>query len=184
MWGPSGLCPRSLPFKTPSQSGLSHTYGFSALYLFHLFPESQTCICTCPVRIPIWMSQRHLKIDWAKLPSPSKLLSQGTSLGVQWLRICLAAGGTWVPSLLEELDPTWQLGATKPSCLDERSPWRSEDLTCHNQDPMQPNKQTLGKTNNLLIQYSRVRNLGVTPYCFLLPHRFHHLVSLLNLWDS
>lgn len=57
---------------------------------------------------------------------------------------------------------------------------------------MQPNKQILGKTNNLLIQYSRLsewlhlvaqaRNLGVTPYCFLLPHRFHHLVSPLNLW--
>ena len=32
-----------------------------------------------------------------------KKRSQGTSLMVQWLRICLAMQGTWVPSLVREL---------------------------------------------------------------------------------
>ena len=36
----------------------------------------------------------------------------GTSLVIQWLRICLPMQGTWVPSLIQE-DPTCH-GASKP----------------------------------------------------------------------
>ena len=51
-----------------------------------------------------------------KADSLIKKCTNGTSLVVQWLRICLAMQGTWVRSLVQE-DPTnW--GATKPVCLE------------------------------------------------------------------
>ena len=39
---------------------------------------------------------------------------RGTSVVVQWLRICLPMQGTWVPALVQE-DPTCRR-ATKPMC--------------------------------------------------------------------
>ena len=43
-----------------------------------------------------------------------KLISLGTSLVAQWLRICLTMQGTWVQTLVLE-DPTC-CGATNPMC--------------------------------------------------------------------
>ena len=43
----------------------------------------------------------------------------GTSLVVQWLRICLPMQGTWIQSLVWE-DSTY-LGETKPQCRNDRS---------------------------------------------------------------
>ena len=48
----------------------------------------------------------------SKWTAASRVLSQGTSLVVQWLRICLPMQGTWVWALVRE-DPTC-CGATRP----------------------------------------------------------------------
>ena len=42
-----------------------------------------------------------------------KYIYVGTSLVVQWLRVCLPVRGTWVQSLVQE-DPTC-LGAARPT---------------------------------------------------------------------
>lgn len=47
---------------------------------FTSFLSSRPVHPTCPVHIPTWMSQRHLRINSAKLPSPSKLLVQHSPL--------------------------------------------------------------------------------------------------------
>ena len=51
-----------------------------------------------------------------KIPLLLEILHLGTSLAVQWLRVCLPMHGTQVRSLARELkDPTCHRAA-KPSC--------------------------------------------------------------------
>ena len=55
-----------------------------------------------------WKTAKTLQSDWPGFKSPPL----GTSLGAQWLRICLPMQGTWVRALVQE-DPTCRR-ATKP----------------------------------------------------------------------
>jgi len=49
-------------------------------------------------------------------PVPQEIKGSGTSLVVQWLRICLAMKGTWVRTLIWELRPQmlWSKQALMP----------------------------------------------------------------------
>ena len=65
-------------------------------------------------------------------------MSWGTSLAVQWLRICLPVQGMWVQSLVGELRSHIH-GAGKPVCCNY---WackpQLEKLMCHNKDLVLP----------------------------------------------
>ena len=67
-------------------------------------------ICRCVT----WQSYRLKKLIGARYlrKCPAFIKNWGTSLVVQWLRICLPMKGTWVWALVQE-DPTCR-GATKP----------------------------------------------------------------------
>lgn len=57
---------------------------------FTSFLSSRPVHPTCLVHIPTWMSQRHLRINSAKLPSPSELLVQHSPLR-KWLYLVVQA---------------------------------------------------------------------------------------------
>ena len=55
----------------------------------------------------------------------------GTSLVVQWLRICLPMQGTQVASLVAGTKIPPAYGATKPVCHKYRSPCTLEPMLCN-----------------------------------------------------
>ena len=76
-----------------------------------------------------------------------KVYSLGTSLVVQWVRLCAPnAGGAGVQSLVKELDPTcmpqlrvhmWQLRVhmpqlRNPHAATKKSTYHNENTACHN----------------------------------------------------
>ena len=74
-------------------------------------------------------------------------MTQGTSLVVQWLRICLPIQGTWVQSLVWE-DPTCH-GAIKPVCHNYCArvpqllkPTRLEPVLCNKRSPCTTTKSS------------------------------------------
>ena len=133
---------------------------------------------------------RQLKINW------------GTSLVVQWLRICLPVQGTQVQSLVRE-DPTC-CGATKPvrhnywacmlqllrpACLDpmlhnKRSHCNEKPVHRNQGKPMRSSEDTKQPKINKLINFKKINKLDQKEPVLFFVWGLKELERSWNLWDS